>query len=121
MRTQSPYITNIREGKHKQYLNRSRVVPNIGAALFLYPALSVYGQDILRVNGGCELYWSKTKLKYDSLDIMSVFCLYHVVKIGLKRNLRRFSDPKQGVGCRLFHLYGLKIRLIVLFLKIRYA
>ena len=32
-----------REGKHKQYLNRSRVVPNIGAALFLYPTLSIYG------------------------------------------------------------------------------
>nr|DAO94174.1 MAG TPA: hypothetical protein [Caudoviricetes sp.] len=46
------------------------------------------------MNGGCELYWSKTKLKYDSLDIMPVFCLYHVVKIGLKRNFRRFSDPK---------------------------
>nr|DAX02153.1 MAG TPA: hypothetical protein [Caudoviricetes sp.] len=40
------------------------------------------------------LYWYKTKLKYDSLDIMPVFCLYHVVKIGLKRNFRRFSDPK---------------------------
>lgn len=67
------------------------------------------------------LYWYKTKLKYESSDIMPVFCLYHVVKIGLKRNFRRFSDPKWGVGCRLFRLYGLKIRLIVFFLKIRYA
>lgn len=41
----------------------NRVVSNIGAALFLYPTLSIYGWNILRVNGGCELYWSKTKLK----------------------------------------------------------
>lgn len=73
------------------------------------------------MNGGCELYWSKTKLKYDSLDIMPVFCLYHVVKIGLKRNCRRFSDPKYGAGCRLFRLYGLKVGLIVFFLKIMYS
>jgi hypothetical protein len=46
------------------------------------------------VNGGRELYWYKTKLKWDSLDIMPVFCLYNVVKIGLKRNFRRFSGPK---------------------------
>lgn len=72
----------------------NRVVSNIGAALFLYPTLSIYGYDILRVNGECGQYWSKTKLKYESLDIMPVFCLYHVVKIGLKRNFRRFSDPK---------------------------
>ena len=57
------YITNIRQGKHKQHLNRSRVFSNIGAALFLYPTLSIYGYDILRVNDECGQYWSKTKQK----------------------------------------------------------
>lgn len=38
-------------------------VPNIGATIFSYPTLSIYGYDILRVNGECGQYWSKTKQK----------------------------------------------------------